>query len=41
MKIKFKNVALLAVLSLATAGCQKENDVLPLAGADSRKPLIQ
>ena len=29
MKITFKKVALLAVLSLAATACQKENDMLP------------
>ena len=32
MNKTFRNVALLAVLTLAATACQKENIVLPLAG---------
>lgn len=34
-------MALLTVLTLAAAGCQKENDVLPLAGAEQTMETIQ
>ena len=41
MKTNFKKVALLAVLSMAAVGCQKENDVLPLAGTEQTTETIQ
>jgi hypothetical protein len=34
MKKQFKSAALLAVLALAATGCQKENEVLPVAGTE-------
>ena len=39
MKIKFKNVALLAVLSMAAVSCQKE-DVLPIIGTEQTADSI-
>ena len=39
MKIKFKNVALLAVLSMAAVSCQKE-DVLPNIGTEQTSESI-
>lgn len=35
MKIKFKEVALLAVLGMAAAGCQKESAVEPVIATDN------
>lgn len=40
MVIKFRTVALLAVLSLATASCQKE-DVSPLVGTEQTSETIR
>ena len=40
MKIQFKTVALLATLTLAATGCQKEN-VLPLSGNEQTMETIQ
>ena len=34
MNRKIRTVALFAVLSLAAASCQKENDVYPMVGSE-------
>ena len=41
MTTKFRTMALFAVLSLAAASCQKENDVYPMVGPEQTTETIQ
>lgn len=41
MNRKIRTVALFAVLSLAAASCQKENDVYPMVGPEQTTETIQ
>ena len=40
MKKYFKTVALLTVLSLTASGCQKENEIYPIIGAEQTTESI-
>ncbi len=40
MKITFKSIALLAVLTLASTSCQKENEVTPMATSEQTTETI-
>lgn len=41
MTTKFRTMALFAVLSLAAASCQKDNDIYPIAAPEQTTETIQ